>query len=122
MSETLPVRLARVEGKLEATQEEIARLREDNAALLREIVAMKQDGFMPPPAQPQAVRVDDGPPLPKQILEAAQAIAEPGTPLYDSIIEDVRKTILELPEGEELDVDQLAAEVREGSTLNPKWF
>lgn len=120
-SEPLAVQLARVQGRLEAREEEIERLRADYAALQRDMMAMKQEGFMPPPAQPQMSAVE-APPLPKPILEAAQAIADPGTPMYDAILEDARKTILELPDGEELDVEQLAAEIREGSTLNPKWF
>lgn len=120
MNESLTARCARLEGKLAAREEEIERLRVDNAALVRDLLELKREGFLPPPAQPQRV-IDQGPPLPPEILRAAEAIAKPGEALYDAIVEDARKTLAEAGD-KELDLEVLAAEIREGSTLNPMWL
>lgn len=72
---------------IERLQEELADLREQNTELVKEMLAMKREGFEPY-VPVKLNEVDEEPELPAEVREALLKITSPGTPLWAELEED----------------------------------
>lgn len=109
---------AAAEARATAAEEETTRLRQHNDMLMQEIkeltatiVQMRREGFnptMPINMEPQPQEE----PLDPEIMRACSSLAEPGSRLYEELVEDARR----MRDHEQLDTRAIVQATLRGGT------
>lgn len=110
-------RCTRAESTAGHLAPEVERLRSVIEAKDETILRMKQEGYVPQ-APPSVLLEHSSAKLPREVMDAIEGVAVPGTSLYFDQIRYAAKQM----EAEDANAERLAEQIAKGSPVNPHFM